>query len=365
MKTRCSRLVTSIDASVLVTAAGCSRVTDETAAATAGRDGCDALAEAATAYFQKCLPAPSVALAIAQRFAAECKMVAGAPGSTGIGAALRACEAAYESAAEVCAAMDAAPCLPPRGVSANGAPCGADAQCVSGFCSVPTGGIDAPSAYFSFAVAQNAMMPAVTRGACGTCAPCGDGPCGSGLVCEQGTCAPPHPGDVGESCVAYPCKNGLQCDTRKITCAVPAAEGEACVDPQSSLGLGCAAPLVCQHAGMGVTGTCVRGIAQGGRCSPSGLACARGQCDLTAGADRNDPLGGTCSLRSRLPAVGQPCEEGVPCEYGVCASGKCPFPIPDGQACDANYARALRAPCSYFSECIAGACVLFDPASCG
>ena len=48
----------------------------------------------------------------------------------------------------------------------------------------------------------------------------------------------------------------------------------------------------------------------------------------------------------------------------ICASGTCPFPIPDGQACEADGQRAARAPCNYFSECIAGTCVLFDPGSC-
>src|SRR5215471_8110029 len=99
MKTRCSRLVQSLVAAGLVTAAGCSRVAHDQAGATSGRDGCDALAEAATAYVQKCLPTQAVASAIAQRFAAECKMVAGAPGVTGFGATLAACESAYESAA--------------------------------------------------------------------------------------------------------------------------------------------------------------------------------------------------------------------------------------------------------------------------
>ena len=366
MKTRCSRLVKCLVVAGLVTAAGCSRVADDQAKATPGRDGCDALAEAATAYVQKCLPTQAVASAIGQRFAAECKMVAGAPGVTGFGATLAACKAAYESAAETCAAIDAAPCLPPRGALPNGARCGADAQCTSGLCSVPEGGIDAPSAYYSFVVAKNATTtPAagVTRGACGTCAPC-NGACGRGLVCQQGTCAPPPPGDVGESCVVHSCKNGLQCDAFKFTCAVPPAEGEACVDPLTGVEP-CAAPFVCQHPAMNVMGTCVRGSAEGGPCSPSGLACARGlRCDLPAGANPNDPAGRTCSSAPNIPAAGQPCEGAQVCEYGVCASGKCPFPIPDGQACDANDQRAVRAPCTYFSECIAGTCVLFDPGSC-
>src|SRR4051812_47597602 len=103
----------------------------------------------------------------------------------------------------------------------------------------------------------------------------------------------------------------------------------------------------------------------------SGLSCARGlQCELSAGADPNDPAGGTSSSASHIPAAGQPCEGAQPCAYGVCApdgtrspgqaeataSGTCPSPISDGQACDANNQRALRAPCNYFSECIAGTC---------
>jgi hypothetical protein len=302
-------------------------------------------------------------------------MVAGAPGVTGLGTKLAACEAAYQSAAETCGAIDPAPCLPPSGALSDGAPCGADAQCASGLCSVPAGDINAPTAYIAFTNAQNAATtPAagVTRGACGTCVPtvaagqpC-NGPCATGLVCQQGNCAPPPPpGDVGENCVDRSCKNGLQCDPVKDTCAVTPAEGEECVDPHTGVELGCAAPFFCQHAAMGAMGTCVRGSVEGGPCSPSGLACARGLvCDLPAGADPKDPVG-TCSRPAPMPAAGEPCEGAQVCAaYGICNSGKCPFPIPDGQACDPYDQTAIRAPCNYFSECIAGTCVLFDPGSC-
>jgi hypothetical protein len=362
---------------VVVAAAACGKTAPNGEGALGGMtamEGCDALAEAATAYVQKCVPSKTIASAIAQRFAGECKMVAGAPGVTGLGATLAACEAAYASAAETCAAIDAAPCSPPMGALAGGAPCGADAQCASGLCSVSAGGIDAPSAYYSFVAAQSATTPAagVTRGGCGTCAPTAmagqpcNGTCTSGLVCQQGACAPPPPpGAVGESCVDQACKKGLQCDPLKFTCAVPPAEGEACVDPHTGVELGCVAPFVCQHAAMGAMGTCVRGSAEGGPCAPSGQACARGlQCEVPAGADPKSPAG-TCSPQdAHIPAAGQPCDGAQPCAYGVCASGTCPFPIPEGQACDANDQRALRAPCNYFSECIAGICVLFDPGSC-
>jgi hypothetical protein len=347
MKTRCSRLVESLVVAGLVTAAGCGHVAHDQADATAGKDGCDTLAEATRAYLQKCLPTQAFVTASTQRIAAECKMVDGARGVTGFGATLAACEAAYESAAETCATIDPAACLPPRGALLNGAPCGADAQCASGLCSVPAGGLVSSSPY-------------ETRGACGTCAPC-VAACGLGLVCQQGTCVPLPPGELGENCVGHPCKNGLLCVN--YTCAVPPAEGEACVDafdPQGSVAVGCAAPFVCQRP-IGLMGTCVRGNAEGGPCSPSGLACARGlQCDLPAGADPMDPTAGTCSSAPHIPAAGQPCDGAQVCEYGICASGKCPFPIPDGEACGAD----VRAPCNYFSQCIAGTCVLFDPNSC-
>jgi hypothetical protein len=288
-------------------------------------------------------------------------MVGGAPGVTGFGATLAACEAAYESAAETCAAIDVAPCLPPKGALPNGTSCGADAQCASAHCSVPgvvrAGGFEARSAYPPAA--------GVTSGACGTCAPC-DGTCASGLVCQQGTCVPPPPGDVGDGCLDHLCKSGLQCDAHTLTCEVPPAEGEACVDALDSQGfaaIGCAAPFVCKQP-IGVMGTCVRGIADGARCSPSAAPCARGlQCELLAGADPIDPAG-TCSSASHIPGAGQPCEGAQVCAYGICASGKCPFPIPDGQACDADDQSAARAPCNYFSQCSAGTCVLFDPSSC-
>ena len=360
MKTRGSRVVKSLIAAGLLTAAGCGRVADNQGEATAGRDGCEVLAEAATAYIQKCLPYQAIDLARAQRFAAECKMVVGAPGVSGFGATLAACETAFESAAATCAAIEALPCLPPRGALSNGAPCGADPQCASGLCSA--GGIDAPS------VAQNATTtPALgmTRGACGTCAPC-TGACASGLVCQEGNCVPPPPGDVGESCADHSCKDGLQCYAPNFTCAVLPAEGEACVSERDLEGLeiGCAAPFVCQRA-MGVMGTCVRGTAEGERCSPPALVCARGlQRDLLANSDPNQPAAGTCSKATHIPAAGQPCEGAQVCASGICASGKCPFPIPDGQACEAEDQRAARAPCNYFSRCIAGTCVLFDPSSC-
>jgi hypothetical protein len=340
------------------------------------KEGCDALAEAATAYIQKCVPSKSVPLAIAQRFALECKMVAGAPGVTGLGVTLAACQAAYESATETCARIDATPCSPPTGALPAGAPCGADAQCASGLCSVVAAGIDAPSAYFSFTAAHNDTTPAaaVTRGAGGTCAPttvpgqpC-DGTCTGGQVCQGSVCvASPSPGDVGQFCLDdYGCKDGLQCDALELTCAIPPGEGQPCFDPHASMQWGCVAPFVCQQASPVGMGTCVPGSPEGGQCSTSGgLACARGlQCYLAAGAAPNDPSGGTCSSHDRIPAAGQPCEGAQVCELGVCASGSCPVPISDGQACDAYDQTAIRAPCNYFSECITGTCVLFDPRSC-
>src|SRR3954452_10100761 len=92
MKTRGSRVFKSLIAVGLMVAAGCGRIADNQGEATDGRDGCEVLAEAATAYIQKCLPFQAVDLARAQRFAAECKMVAGAPGVSGFGATLAACE---------------------------------------------------------------------------------------------------------------------------------------------------------------------------------------------------------------------------------------------------------------------------------
>jgi hypothetical protein len=216
----------------------------------------------------------------------------------------------------------------------------------------------------------------VTRGACGTCAPttvagqpCNAGTCTDGLVCQGGVCTrPPLPGEVGEFCLDdQGCKKGLLCHALDLTCAVPPGEGEACVDPHDGTpGAGCAAPFVCQPPAAGVMGACVRGSAEGGPCAFPGPACARGlQCHLPPGAAPNDPAGGTCSSHDgQLPVAGQPCDGAQVCEIGVCASGMCPVPIPDGQACDANDQRSIRAPCNYFSECIAGACVLFDPRSC-
>ena len=120
-------LIKLLVAAGLVTSGGCSCVTDDQA-------GCDALAEAVTAYVQKCFPTNTIASAVTKRFAGQCQRVAGARGVTGFGATLAACTAAYESATETCAAIDTARCLPPTGAEPNGARCGADAQCASGLC---------------------------------------------------------------------------------------------------------------------------------------------------------------------------------------------------------------------------------------
>lgn len=100
MKTCCSRLVKSLVGAAIVTAVGCGGVAHDQPEATRGSDGCDAMADAAKAYLKRCLPAQAIDAAIAQRLAVECKLVAGAPGVTGFGATLAACQAAYESAAE-------------------------------------------------------------------------------------------------------------------------------------------------------------------------------------------------------------------------------------------------------------------------
>jgi len=329
--------------------------------ADAGTETCEALAEAVKAYYQSCRPTDPITSAIARRFATECKIVAGAPGLSGFGAALSACRSAYASATPTCATVDPAPCLPPEGALANGAVCGADAQCASRFCSVPDGGNEASASYFAFAKAKNAS-PALgtTLGACGVCAPC-TGACRSGLVCQLGRCIPSPLSRLGESCVDRPCENGLQCDLPYLTCGVPIREGESCV-LETYFERGCAPPLVCQRDATGIMGTCVQGAPEGGDCGSPNRACARGLlCDPS----------GTCSSAPTIPTAGQTCGVNRPCETGLCgplaptsAPTTCPVPIPDGQACDPNEQRAYFAPCNYFSQCQAGICVLFDPSSC-
>jgi hypothetical protein len=211
-----------------------------------------------------------------------------------------------------------------RGTLADGAICGDNSQCLSGFCAL--GG-------------TICGVCANKQAAGSACASGNNDECQTGLVCSSGKiCA--KPAAVGIACddATQPCLTGSFCTTGK-TCALTVAAGDACPGAYLNLGDGtvclgkntAANPQICTQIGTAAVGqTC--GLAPGNGlpatlCAPGSVAA----CTLVSGAVQlfGIPTKGICAAPI---ADGHTCTATDICLPGAqCISGTCQ--IPSGRYC--------------------------------
>ena len=251
-----------------------------------------------------------------------------APHTGATPAGTEACAAAIP--AETCVDAEQgntpAACEPAMGTGANGTACGANAQCQSTYCAVPT--------------ASN----------CGYCAP------------------EPKAGDL--CATTAECGHGnLVCVKATAQCVVPVPVGGMCNKDNP-----CIAGATCFGDTMVVKGSCVAdATAAGSKCDPAkkGPDCDHSYglyCDalsLTCVAATYVAAGGMCGLVDN-GIVG--CLAGGQCVIPAGAKeGVCVAPAKDGAACDSD----IGPPCLGPAKCIpaadggtAGVCTLPDPSTC-
>jgi hypothetical protein len=186
------------------------------------------------------------------------------------------------------------------GTLAEGAACGSDWQCATGFCEIVAGKLCGACA---------ARVSSGQRAPDGGAACVVDDDCDARLVCAGGTCV--SPGAVGATCSGtQPCLRTLTCIGGK--CATPLAVGASCTaatDCNGSTGLYCdtASTKKCVQAGIAasgqpcgvVSGTLVA-CASGALCANIDMA-GQGTCHEPAGDGA--PCGTLAGIGCTLPAV--------------------------------------------------------------
>jgi hypothetical protein len=308
---------------------------DETAVDTGmpvtAEQACDSYAQALCDKLQSCL---GVFVTVAWGDAATCKTryvpkcldAFKATGTAAQPADLAACGDAAKSAS--CEALlnndPPTACTPKKGSVDNGAPCGDDGQCKSGFC-----GFDD------------------TKRVCGVCggaptagASCADGKkCGRGLVCAT---------------------NGK--------CAAPAAEGATCSDTTP-----CQANLSC------TAGKCAKKLTtEGAACSDTtpecdgtqGLFCVQAKCQKVTFAAEGMPCGAkidTSTMPAKITSLTL-CKAGGWCKgYDPAKSkleGTCTKASADGESCGTDTVDPRNPPCVAPALCLANKCTYPLPSSC-
>ena len=306
-----------------------------------------------------------------------CVAVAGLSGSTIDASFLDRCREALVARDLIATSLPVA-CIPPSGTRSDGDGCVADHQCASLHC--------------AGAAAER----------CGRCAPaipvgdpC-DGDCGFGLSCFLSMVPGAHGGyaaacgvrelteNSDNACGSTVCSAGSYCARGREACVPLHVAGDACEE-----GFSCAAGLTCKNA------TCIAARAVGETCDVSV------DCEIDAYCKpSNPPPGpggpGVCTAAS---PIGQPCDDwyvecdrrsGTLCTTGcgtelVCttlhpfdappappgamatgegcaistgstgACGRCPLPVPDGEACGPDRA------CMPRSACVEGTCRADSP----
>jgi hypothetical protein len=154
-------------------------------------------------------------------------------------------------------------------------------------------------------------------------------------------------GPIGAACdSARDCQYGLVC---YFTCMAPVALGAACDGMRRQ----CPETLVCFNYSCTVPAQ--RGVA----CEPNGDNCDHDH-GLFCDGDKK-----SCTPYS-IADVGTTCDNGTICKGGQCsgvpgAASKCTANAGDGASCDARNGPNCSAP----SRCVAGACKLPDPTTCG
>lgn len=308
---RTSRLLASVSASFAVFAIACSSsssssVSNDQAATDIAGAFCDATNKCSSLYIQ-----------ISYGDVATCKTrfkLAVAPTLTanGTGATTsqyEACTAdlAGASCDDLLARNLPQSCQTVAGTLADGAACGADAQCKGRLCRL----------------ADNSNCGACSSvvAAGGACTDSNQ--CDKALVCANSLCV--AYGAAGASCdTNHPCKPTLSCTGG--TCAVPGEAGATC-------------------PGIGTAGCdLLKGFFcnQQSVCATIGVSNAGGQCGLVNGVYTTCSGGGLCK-----GAVGL-------------TPGTCVAPAADGATCD----DANGPPCLAPASCTGGVCKVSDPSSC-
>lgn len=319
---------------VLAVAVGCSSSEDSTTTVTADQ-ACTDFAASLCDQIQTCA-APFVQISYGnvatckERAKLDCMQAAASPNTAATPPDIAACAAAAQTAQCTALLNNDWPsaCAPKSGGVADGAPCGNDSQCKSGFCGLND-----------------------DKEVCGVCA------------------AKPA---EGAACVRGRCPMGLVCSDDDSTCVKPVAVGGAC-DPKKA----CAAGSSCYG------GKCLAAVAtEGGDCDnegagpdcdgAKGLICLAKKCVkitvVAAGQECGFKIEGT-GTTAKIAGFNA-CEKSGWCkgiDFGATPpkfTGTCEPAAADGAACiaDANYAKGPG--CIEPAECVNGKCTLPDAATC-
>ena len=233
-------------------------------------------------------------------------------------------------------------CLPPAGMRAAGAVCGANAQCASAFCHV----------------AENET--------CGVCAvqPVVGAPCSYANDCGRNqACAIPSSATTG-TCAALVATAGA-C----LTNANPCQAGYACVgDDETNATAG-----ICQLQANTVGAACDRSRKTAANCDAEfGLTCVPAAAVGTCQAITLVGAGQTCGVQGSAPITGEAlCSAGGLCVKANASdtTNTCVAAAADGAACDSD--TTVGPPCLLPAKCVAttagttaGTCVVPDATKC-
>ena len=316
---------------------------DEAAAVCALRDSCspnynNALVYGNTATCQT-------------RVTTTCVNALAAKGTGNNAAHVEACAAAYpgENCADFFDNNPTAACVPPAGTLANGAACGASAQCTSTYCAIG-----------EYAVCGTcANLPAVGD-ACQVQADCGrDLACATPAATGDG-------GAPGGKCAAWVAASG-SC----LTGYSPCQSGYSCVgDDEATMAHG-----TCQAAGSTVGAACDGSRKTMAGCDAEmGLACIPTAKGSAVGTCQNISLvgaGATCGDIGAAPITGvAACEASGLCKKAAPTdtSGTCVAAAADNAACDNDPSKGP--PCLAPAKCVvtgngtAGTCTVPNAATC-
>jgi hypothetical protein len=240
-------------------------------------------------------------------------------------------------------------CVPPAGTLANGAPCGASAQCTSAYCAVTATTV------------------------CGTCQPLPtagaacqiEADCGRDLACATPTVAAGDAGIPAPKCAAWvaangacltgyqPCQNGLSC----------VGDNEATMTQGSCKPTGATVGAACDASRKTMAG-CDNAV--GLVCIPTAKGSAVGTCQKITIASSSAPCGDIGSAPITGFAVCSAsglCKKAAPTD----TSGTCVAAAADGAPCDSDPSKGP--PCLTPAKCVAsagtaGTCTLPNASTC-
>jgi hypothetical protein len=274
------------------------------------QQACNDWAMAICTEQQKCTPFPVQVFygdvpGCTTRTALQCSASYALAGSNGDTSKLEACAQAYgaQSCQDFLGLVTPGACNI-TGTAADGAQCGHDAQCKSGYCKAQANATCGACAERSGNRGACTLLTDCSSGLIcsqGTCwqtaasgAACGPhAPCGGTLACIGGTCQ--TPGAVGATCAAQTdCDqaHGIYCNIATNKCAQEqtAPAGQSCGVVSGALVL-CSAAATCILPDGGTEGTCLAPAMDGASCDTKngpgclvGAACTGGTCtvpDLT------------------------------------------------------------------------------------